>query len=150
MSSNKVIITHPDNLHLLRDMTINNDIDKQGQKLLMLGAMYSFPIRTDPHIPKDEWKGEYRLPDRTIIHGDKFSLRTKWITYGPEDISYLEYARIIQKAMRPVFYVMDVGSVVQAMQEYSKILDDAKPSYPVFGMLVDHSYSRPIWKGTIS
>jgi hypothetical protein len=92
--SSMIIICHPDNW---------NKVKSQFSS----ATLQQFEIRTDPYVERDKLSGKYVLPNGKRVVRQDIHIRTRFITYGPEDFDYLLYAKIISEDREMVFYVMD-------------------------------------------
>lgn len=94
------IITHPANVATIRkavpvrhgiDMWDNNDVK----------------IIENPHMEKEAPTGQYILPDGKVVPPGEVRVQEKFTSYGPDDIWFLEWAGIIRKEMKMVFFMME-------------------------------------------
>lgn len=108
----KTIVTHPDNLELLK-----KELEKKYPKRPPMNhfgidlATYFMPtIKTNKYMEKDKPSGKYRLPDGSVLDKEEFVIKTQFITYGPEDIDCLVYAGVIEELREPLFYEVDMNA----------------------------------------
>lgn len=91
----KRILTHPDNVHLIRG-AVERDIGRLGYK-----------IQTDSCMPKYGPNKRIKLPDGRFVDRDAFSLKCGCVTYGPEDLTWLMWAGVIEERLEPLYYIID-------------------------------------------
>lgn len=100
------IITHPDNRGLLESTYRSNRIP------------IGHPIFYSPYVPKDEPTGQYvitvsTLPWRNMVRFertvllDEICIKQGFVTYGPEDLSFLLYSGMVYEHRKPLFYLLN-------------------------------------------
>lgn len=97
----KVIVTHPDNIQLIRDAIGSGKFDAPGQ----LDQM--FAIRPNKHMDIDKPTGRYVLPDGKVVARDDVLVTHRFVEYGPDDIYLLLFARVIREERAPLFLSYD-------------------------------------------
>ncbi len=104
----KRIVTHPDNLPLLK-----REIDRQGiggdlkSPYGLPGSLWGIRVQTNELMERDKPSGKYKMPDGRVVPAAQVKLRDRFCEYGPEDISWLVYAGLIQELREPLFMVLD-------------------------------------------
>lgn len=102
----KVIVTHPDNVQLIRDAIGSGEFDAPGQ----LDQM--FVIRPNKHMDIDKPTGRYVLPDGEVVARDDVLVTHRFVEYGPDDIYLLLFARVIREERTPVFFSYDDSALI--------------------------------------
>ena len=104
------IVTHPDNVDLLRRKIGQSlDFKTKGQSLDDLWgsppSLCGITIKTNPHMERDKPSGKYRvIPTGKVLAKDAFRLQEgRFIEYGPEDIPYLLMRGVIEELRDPLF-----------------------------------------------
>lgn len=98
------IITHPDNVELLRRRT--RQPDKLTELLSGRPTPFGIEIVTNRYMERERPSGRIILPNGTAVDRNKFQIRTRFITYGPEDLHYFLWTGEVREEMEPVFFVM--------------------------------------------
>lgn len=103
---NKTIVAHPDNIAALEKAIHRGEFDPPDRGMLWSSA---FTIRADPHMEKDKPTGKYKTPSGKLITRDQIRFRSKYITYGPEDLHWLLAAGHLTEEREMLFYVVDMS-----------------------------------------
>lgn len=94
------IVTHPDNLELIKRMCDHEEFGDHG----ILGI----EIVSDRHIERDRPSGRYIMPDgRTVPLKDVRVPDGRFFEWGPEDVRLLLWWGIIREEREPLFYQID-------------------------------------------
>lgn len=102
----KVIVTHPDNVQLIRDVIGSGKFDVPGQ----LDQM--FAIRPNKNMEVDKPTGRYVMPDGSVVVRDEVLVTHKFVEYGPDDIYLLLFARVIREERTPAFFSYDDSALI--------------------------------------
>lgn len=102
----KVIVTHPNNVHFIRDVIGSGKFDTPGQIDQM------FAIRPNKHMDVDEPTGRYVMPDGRVVVRDDVFVTHRFVEYGPDDIDLLLFARVIREERTPVFFSYDDSALI--------------------------------------
>jgi len=105
----KTIVTHPDNVNWLQAKLEAEERKSNPDSFhgFFSPLLFSFTIKPNPNIERDKATGRYKLFDgRTVAKAD-ICIRTKFITYGPEDIDWLLSMGLITEERERLFYEVD-------------------------------------------
>jgi hypothetical protein len=97
------IFTHPDNANLIKRAVHAGSDPRFAEGWRSFGV----EIHTNPLLPKEKPSGRVRLPDGSVVRKEDFQLRTRFITYGPEDLHYFLWTGEVTEEMEAFFYVVD-------------------------------------------
>ena len=105
------IHAHPDNIKWLKERftEVNEDrvvIPPDGYQFYYRGE----ELIANPYLPVFELTGKITLPGGMSEDPKRFTYRTRWVTYGPEDLDYLLYAGIATWERYRVFRCINMSS----------------------------------------
>jgi len=99
------ILTHPDNLELVKGLCDRGDFDYRGS----FGHLYGIEIVTNPHMEREKWTGRYILPDGNSVSPNLVRVPDgRFFEWGNSDLEIkllLEWG-MIRKDMIPLFYAI--------------------------------------------
>lgn len=97
------ICAHPDNIDALRKALPNGIPEVFG---MSFHPYESFELISNPFLEKDRPNGKYRIGDGAEMQKDQFSMKTRFVEYGPEDIDWLVLAGVVTECREMNYYVM--------------------------------------------
>jgi hypothetical protein len=98
----KVIVTHPNNLELLKRASVVTPL--LGYPSVV---RQDFRIQANQHMEIDKPTGRFVLPNGLVVNRYSVKVSHRFVEYGPEDIELLLFARVIREERTPLFYVYD-------------------------------------------
>lgn len=99
------IYCHPVNAHKLREQ-IERDRRHMGLRSFAAIPSWTFfgmEIVEDPSIPIDRPTGKYVLPGGEVVDREHVRVKTRWVSYGPEDLDWLIYAGLVKDERELVY-----------------------------------------------
>jgi hypothetical protein len=96
------LFCHPANIQAVQSRIEKGEI---GPKRLTFSDVIE--IHTNEKLPRESPTGRFVLPDGTRLDRENFTLRTRFITYGPEDIDHLVWIGAIKEEYEMHFYLVD-------------------------------------------
>lgn len=113
--SSFTIVVHPDNTQKLRESIRKSDVfaGEFGEYFYMKSHESSFDVigvrlRGESFVEPSEKTGRYILPGGRAVPADQVNVVKGFITYGPEDLSWLLYAGIVvPEVVYPIYVISD-------------------------------------------
>lgn len=102
------IFCHPDVLQEVKK-AINQD-KQTPPTLSSVFNLYDVAIVTNEFMEPYRYTGDYVLPDGRTVVSEDVHIKTKFVTYTPEDVGYLLWSGIIRRHKEPNIAIMDHSS----------------------------------------
>lgn len=79
-------------------------------------------------MSRDKPSGKYRLPDGSIVVEVDFALRTKFVTYGPEDLWWLVAGgqRVVHELREIHFFIMEDPFFLKFNRDFGPMILDSR------------------------
>ena len=115
-----MIVTHPDNWSKVKAIVERDEnLSRQFSPSAFTGSSFcGEQIRTDPYMERDKPTGRWRLPDGRCVAKEDIEIKTRFITYGPEDFDWLLYIGVISEEREMLFYKID-EQLFRVMVDYA-------------------------------
>lgn len=118
------LVTHPCNAHLINNLIREHRAKDAGFTHII--ADYSIAIVYNEYLEKEKWTG--RWIRRSVMPDDRF---TTWVS--DEDLlnpsSWQIFFGLVQKEMEPIFYILEVPSVVAKGNRTNEFLVHSRPTF---------------------
>lgn len=113
-----IVLCHPRNYEavqkVLRDRYAVSRRDRAPDGATVLGLPLHglpFEVRTSEYLDVDRPTGRYVLPGGKVVPANQVKLRTRFVTYGPEDIHWLLFSGVIREEREMVVYALEEADV---------------------------------------
>lgn len=96
------IASHPANIEAVRKLCQEGKIGERQFRLFE-----DFEFISNPHLDRDRPNGKYRTLGGQPVAKADFSMKTRFVEYGPEDVDWLVMAGIVVECREMYFYILN-------------------------------------------
>lgn len=106
----KKLVCHPKNWEEAKKFC-----EKIEAKTQNVFGVLGVEVIVSEHIPEKEFRGSFKYQGN-VVKKEDINIRTRFVTYGPDDVEWLEYAGIVEKILEPVFFMMEFPDFSKTLQ----------------------------------